>query len=179
MISVGSEVQILPGPPIVVRCQSPGVRFRQVRPVGLQPSFPMTGNWTPTTVEGGVAQLGEHLLCKQGVVGSNPIVSTNGWRGIGGSITRSESNRYRRCLGEQAALAVPFASPVGGAVLCQGESGSGASLGAAIAFCLTGWSVGESPRASRDGWVFRGVKGSIVSVRVSCGPGRCGGPVVC
>ena len=25
---------------------------------------------------GGVAQLGEHLLCKQGVVGSNPIVST-------------------------------------------------------------------------------------------------------
>ena len=25
---------------------------------------------------GGVAQLGEHLLCKQGVVGSNPISST-------------------------------------------------------------------------------------------------------
>ena len=25
---------------------------------------------------GGVAQLGEHLLCKQGVVGSIPIVST-------------------------------------------------------------------------------------------------------
>ena len=25
---------------------------------------------------GGVAQLGEHLLCKQGVVGSNPIAST-------------------------------------------------------------------------------------------------------
>jgi hypothetical protein len=33
---------------------------------------------------GGVAQLGEHLLCKQGVVGSIPIVSTrlaspSGW----------------------------------------------------------------------------------------------------
>jgi hypothetical protein len=27
---------------------------------------------------GGVAQLGEHLLCKQGVVGSSPITSTTG-----------------------------------------------------------------------------------------------------
>ena len=27
---------------------------------------------------GGVAQLGEHLLCKQGVNGSNPFISTNG-----------------------------------------------------------------------------------------------------
>jgi len=27
---------------------------------------------------GAVAQLGEHLLCKQGVVGSSPISSTNG-----------------------------------------------------------------------------------------------------
>ena len=26
---------------------------------------------------GGVAQLGEHLPCKQGVMGSNPIISTN------------------------------------------------------------------------------------------------------
>ena len=25
---------------------------------------------------GGVAQLGEHLLCKQGVIGSNPFIST-------------------------------------------------------------------------------------------------------
>ena len=31
---------------------------------------------------GGVAQLGEHLLCKQGVVGSNPIVSTIGHEGL-------------------------------------------------------------------------------------------------
>ena len=29
---------------------------------------------TPTN--GGVAQLGEHLPCKQGVMGSNPIIST-------------------------------------------------------------------------------------------------------
>jgi hypothetical protein len=42
LISVGSEVQVLPGPP---------------------------------STAGDVAQLGEHLLCKQGVVGSNPIIS--------------------------------------------------------------------------------------------------------
>ena len=28
---------------------------------------------------GGVAQLGEHLPCKQGVMGSNPIISTTKW----------------------------------------------------------------------------------------------------
>ena len=27
---------------------------------------------------GGVAQLGEHLLCKQGVIGSIPFISTRG-----------------------------------------------------------------------------------------------------
>ena len=30
---------------------------------------------------GGVAQLGEHLPCKQGVMGSNPIISTSGLDG--------------------------------------------------------------------------------------------------
>ena len=30
-----------------------------------------------TIKNGGVAQLGEHLPCKQGVMGSNPIISTN------------------------------------------------------------------------------------------------------
>ena len=28
------------------------------------------------TRHGGIAQLGEHLLCKQGVIGSSPIIST-------------------------------------------------------------------------------------------------------
>jgi hypothetical protein len=51
LISVGSEVQILPGPPSLATDHR---------------------SWTTA---GGVAQLGEHLLCKQGVVGSNPIVS--------------------------------------------------------------------------------------------------------
>ena len=32
----------------------------------------------PERPDGGVAQLGEHLLCKQGVIGSIPIVSTRG-----------------------------------------------------------------------------------------------------
>ena len=30
---------------------------------------------------GGVAQLGEHLLCKQGVIGSNPFISTTSRKG--------------------------------------------------------------------------------------------------
>ena len=30
---------------------------------------------------GGVAQLGEHLLCKQGVIGSIPFISTRGQMG--------------------------------------------------------------------------------------------------
>ncbi len=31
----------------------------------------------PPEIIGGVAQLGEHLLCKQGVVGSIPVTSTS------------------------------------------------------------------------------------------------------
>ena len=31
--------------------------------------------------DGGVAQLGEHLLCKQGVIGSIPFISTKGESG--------------------------------------------------------------------------------------------------
>ena len=50
---MGSEVQILPGPPLL----GPGEGWLRCRPVG------------------GVAQLGEHLLCKQGVTGSIPVVS--------------------------------------------------------------------------------------------------------
>ena len=30
----------------------------------------------PNAEGGGIAQLGEHLLCKQGVKGSNPFIST-------------------------------------------------------------------------------------------------------
>ena len=34
----------------------------------------------PKAIYGGVAQLGEHLPCKQGVMGSNPIISTTSGR---------------------------------------------------------------------------------------------------
>jgi hypothetical protein len=37
----------------------------------------------PDRPDGGVAQLGEHLLCKQGVIGSIPIVSTRGVSTVG------------------------------------------------------------------------------------------------
>ena len=42
---------------------------------------------------GGVAQLGEHLPCKQGVMGSNPIISTTGSAGPNtrGSERRSQA----------------------------------------------------------------------------------------
>ena len=60
MISVRSEVQILPGPP-----------NRMTADRG-----PLSSVFRPA--DGGVAQLGEHLLCKQGVVGSSPITSTVG-----------------------------------------------------------------------------------------------------
>ena len=40
-----------------------------------------SGNWYTAQQDDGndgrVAQLGEHLLCKQGVAGSNPVTSTN------------------------------------------------------------------------------------------------------
>ena len=37
----------------------------------------------PTTLIGGVAQLGERLLCKQEVIGSIPFASTNFWWVVG------------------------------------------------------------------------------------------------
>src|SRR5690242_370916 len=94
---------------------------------------------------GGVAQLGEHLLCKQGVVGSSPITSTT-------SVVWSDG--WLGCIAEkrqQSVLLVSVRNCDTGGVskwrhcpwvclrigLCQGESGSGASLGASIA-CLTG-----------------------------------------
>ena len=39
---------------------------------------------------GGVAQLGEHLPCKQGVMGSNPIISTSPQAGAQRSGTYGE-----------------------------------------------------------------------------------------
>jgi hypothetical protein len=79
---VRSEVQVLPGPPSLLASSAGGdirrlgfSRHQARWPVGLaelrsvgEPSFETLG---------AVAQLGEHLLCKQGVVGSIPSGSTN------------------------------------------------------------------------------------------------------
>ena len=69
MISVRSEVQILPGPPFFFR------------------------RYARAADQGAVAQLGEHLLCKQGVVGSNPISSTSA--GLHTAERTKIANRFR------------------------------------------------------------------------------------
>ena len=67
MISVRSEVQILPGPPSF----APSGRFGwHAIPASTGPAL------RSFSVGGGIAQLGERLLCKQEVVGSIPSAST-------------------------------------------------------------------------------------------------------
>jgi hypothetical protein len=44
-------------------------------------------------IRGGVAQLGEHLLCKQGVRGSTPLISTRETKARGGREGRYPDNR--------------------------------------------------------------------------------------
>ena len=49
-----------------------------------------------TNPQGGLAQLGEHLLCKQGVTGSIPVASTKfGWGKLGrGKLGRGRLRRF-------------------------------------------------------------------------------------
>ena len=47
------------------------------REVQLYEPFKIEKGKDPKRINGGIAQLGEHLLCKQGVIGSIPIISTN------------------------------------------------------------------------------------------------------
>jgi hypothetical protein len=118
------------------------------------------------SIPGDIAQLVEHLLCKQGVTGSNPVVSIipgprqrmcsrSECKGIipRMGVARSDTSFERisvridrlstpHCIArkghEIVALSFfnkngpPTLVPVQSAdfVLCQGESGSGASLGA-------------------------------------------------
>ena len=85
LISVGSEVQVLPGPLmscIAWRCMTSIPRRGQ----GVWPLRARAAHCAASRriiaaamlgvgAYGGVAQLVEHLLCKQGVVGSNPVAS--------------------------------------------------------------------------------------------------------
>ncbi len=69
--------------------------------------------------DGAVAQLGEHLLCKQGVVGSNPISSTNPLRPSRNAFGRRmvvndpAANRESEATARQAVNAMEIAFSVG------------------------------------------------------------------
>ena len=57
-------------------------------------------------INGGVAQLGEHLLCKQGVIGSIPIGSTNLCFSTGWDATKFSALRVSRWAAAQQRPAV-------------------------------------------------------------------------
>ncbi len=141
MISVGSEVQILPGPP---EHQTTDVR-RQTT------DFFLLSDICLLSSAGGVAQLGEHLLCKQGVVGSIPIVSTifcfRSWNGFWasrrwGGRTGKQRDRHEDVPSPREGVGTIFVVPslvpcrcklaraLDENVLWKCESGSGALLGA-------------------------------------------------
>jgi hypothetical protein len=92
LISVGSEVQVLPGPFFLRRGRGKiprvGLRrrtttfWRDLRGSAAQRVGGRSGGlcWVRVPIlraerYGGIAQLVEHLLCKQGVIGSNPFAS--------------------------------------------------------------------------------------------------------
>ena len=50
----------------------------------------------PALLRGGVAQLGERLLCKQEVIGSNPFTSTTGKARLGRSTGAAAWRREQR-----------------------------------------------------------------------------------
>jgi hypothetical protein len=77
---VGSEVQVLPGPLIAVRlCRGANESGCEAIAGDRSPEGRANSRGAllaPGRMSfGGVAQLGEHLLCKQGVIGSNPFTS--------------------------------------------------------------------------------------------------------
>lgn len=98
MISVGSVVRVYPGPPFAFgkRCCLALTAASQLQAAGLRTARRTVGDGLVPCTEGllilpdpwrfcfgvfamvgALAQLGEHLLCKQGVIGSIPISSTN------------------------------------------------------------------------------------------------------
>ena len=64
--------------------------------VRAHPDPPVCGWALGQRISGGVAQLGEHLLCKQGVIGSIPFISTsNGGRGQAGGVGAGKKVEHR------------------------------------------------------------------------------------
>ena len=95
--SLSSRCQIAEGPPVPIPNTEVKLRRAEdtlpatVRENRSMPTFPRGGPEGTASrgkakrmgTYGGVAQLGEHLPCKQGVMGSNPIISTKAtheWR---------------------------------------------------------------------------------------------------
>ena len=56
------------------------------------------------TRDGGIAQLGEHLLCKQRVIGSSPIISTREWTDTGPELSWLERTTDNREVGGSSPL---------------------------------------------------------------------------
>ena len=67
---MGSEVQVFPGPPFAYANEGLG-RWNEADAERCR-----TRIYPGDRADGAVAQLGEHLLCKQGVSGSIPLSST-------------------------------------------------------------------------------------------------------
>ena len=61
----------------------------------LRDASPAIIETVDTTLYGGVAQLGEHLPCKQGVKGSIPFISTTGSAGPNTRRTVTEAHGYQ------------------------------------------------------------------------------------
>ena len=59
------------------------------------------------TLYGGVAQLGEHLPCKQGVMGSIPIISTSDCVAANHRSKKAKRERSRPAIGKSAGGEVP------------------------------------------------------------------------
>ena len=82
--SRGSWVRIPSSPPVTFFEKKLLSLKRKVTKETLQENLQSDGekakpyNYAKAINYGGVAQLGEHLPCKQGVMGSNPIISTMG-----------------------------------------------------------------------------------------------------
>jgi hypothetical protein len=78
---VRSEVRLFPDPPI----------SRRELCLSASALIGVNGRFIGAAVHGAVAQLGEHLLCKQGVTGSIPVSSTI----YRSSLRQAESKRSR------------------------------------------------------------------------------------
>ena len=162
MISVGSEVQILPGPP-------PGLltRFGGRSSAGRAPALQAGGRrFEPDRLHFcGRREATTRLRSRREQ--KSPGGSNNAWLHSLSNAPRGDpfSSQRRKKFGRAL-------RGMGRGGLCQGESGSGASLGASSVASLTGkrhpcWGAG-CPRSMAD--AFRGVatQAVVMAVCVAC-----------